>query len=253
MRNQYKTGILSGVFKGDSPRRGTGAIILGGTCIVPPVARNLETKGIKVCVLDSGICEARFSRYVSRFLKCPPVEDEEAYVSYLVKMAERERLEGWVLFASNDQYLRIVALHRQLLSGYYVVASPPWEMVGFLYDKRLTYSLAKEAGVPFPETRRPENLDELLAMKIDFPVILKPAVTHRLLSETGNKAYCACNEQALQNLYRSMCRIIGPEDILVQEFIPGEPEYYTRSPVISRTVSRLPGCQRSGCGNIRCG
>ncbi len=220
MRNQYEPGMSSGVCKGYSLRRGTGAVILGGTCIVPPIARNLETNGIKVCVLDSGICEARFSRYVSRFLKCPPVEDEEAYVSYLVKIAERKHLKGWVLFPSNDQYLRIVVRHGQLLSRYYVMTSPPWEIVSFLYDKRLTYSLAKETGIPFPETHRPENLNELLALEIDFPVILKPAVTYRLLSRTQNKAYCADNVQELQNLYRSMCRIIGPADILVQEFIP---------------------------------
>ncbi len=220
MRNQCETGMSSGVCKGGSLRRGTGAVILGGTCIVPPIARNLETNGIKVCVLDSGICEARFSRYVSRFLKCPPVEDEEEYVSYLLKIVEWEHLEGWVLFASNDQCLRIVARHRQLLSKYYVMTLPPWEIVSFLYDKRLTYSLAKEAGIPFPETHRPENLKKLLALEIDFPVMLKPVITHRLFSKTQNKAYCADNVQELQDLYQKMCRIIGPADILVQEFIP---------------------------------
>ncbi|MCK4534751.1 MAG: ATP-grasp domain-containing protein [Syntrophobacterales bacterium] len=198
-----------------------GAVILGGTCIIPPVARNLARYGVKVCVLSAEICEAQFSRYVHHFLRCPPVEDEEAFVEYLLKIAKQEHLEGWVLFASNDQYLRILARNRSLLARHYVITVPSWEIVRFLYDKRLTYSLAKKAGIPIPETHRPVDLNELLSLDIDFPVVLKPAVTHRLIAAAQSKAYRADNRQELQNLYEQMCRLIGPGDVLVQEFIPG--------------------------------
>ena len=198
-----------------------GAVILGGTCIIPPVARNLAMHGVKVCVLNAEICEAQFSRYVHHFLKCPPVEDERAFVEYLLEIAEQEHLEGWVLFASNDQYLRILTRHRSLLARHYIITVPPWEIIRFLYDKRLTYSLAKETGIPIPETHRPGDLNKLLSLDIDFPVVLKPAITHRLLSTVKSKAYRAGNKQELQNLYERMCRLIGSSNVIVQEFIPG--------------------------------
>ncbi|MCD6486954.1 MAG: ATP-grasp domain-containing protein [Syntrophobacterales bacterium] len=224
-----------------------GAVILGGTCIVPPVARSLARHGVKVCVLSAKICEAQFSRYVHHFLRCPPVENEEAFVKYLLKIAKQKHLEGWVLFASNDQYLRILSRYRSLLTRHYVITVPPWEIVRFLYDKRLTYSLAKEAGIPIPETYRPVDLNELLALNIGFPVVLKPAVTHRLLSTVRSKAYRADNRQELQNLYERMCQLIGPSDVIVQEFIPGEAKalfsfagyFKNGDPVVGLSAKRL--------------
>ena len=199
-----------------------GAVLLGGACIVPPVARNLARHGVKVCVLNNEVCEARFSRYVNCFLRCPPPKDEEALVEYLVTIAKQKQMEGWVLFASNDEYLRIFKHYRSLLSGYYTLTVPPWEIIRFFYNKRLTYSLAEKIGIPIPETYQPETLDELLSLDIDFPVVLKPAVTHRLLSTVQHKAYRADNGRELQHLYERMCRHIGSSNVIVQEFIPGE-------------------------------
>ncbi|MFC1814080.1 hypothetical protein ACFL03_15460 [Thermodesulfobacteriota bacterium] len=204
----------------DAPNR-RGAVILGGSFIVLTMARNLAKHGVRVCVLNPGICEARFSRDVSLFLKCPPWENEEALVEYLLKVAEQRCLRGWVLFATSDPYLRILSRHRSVLAGHYVVAVHRWDTVKPLYDKRRTYSLARRLGISIPDTYRPKSLDELLSLDIDFPVVLKPAISHRLWPITKRKAYRVDHRKGLRTIYERMCQIIDPSEILVQDFIPG--------------------------------
>jgi D-aspartate ligase len=200
----------------DSP----GAVILGGGFGSMGAARNLSDHGVRVCVIGSATSVARFSWSVSRFAKCPLEPKDEEFLDYLVKMAEKCRVRGWVLFPTSDEHLRIVAQYRPLLTKHYVLTTPPWETVRFLYDKRLTYTLAQEAGVAIPRSHVPGNADRLAALDLDFPVVLKPAISPRFMRTTNKKAFRADNRQELQSLYETMSRVIGPSEVIVQDFLP---------------------------------
>jgi len=201
-----------------------GAVIVGGSFHSLGAARNLAKHGVPVHILDSGACVAQFSRSVKRFLKCPSVDDEAGFVRFLVQHAAERNTEGWVLFPSNDEHVRILAQHRERLSEHYLVTTPPWDVVKFLYDKGLTHRLAQERGVPVPETYNPDTADDLVSLKLDFPVVLKPAISKRFMSATRKKAYRANDMQELINLYGRMAGIIDPSEILIQELIPGRAE-----------------------------
>jgi D-aspartate ligase len=200
----------------DSP----GAVILGGSFASLEAARNLDKYGVRVCVLGSTASVARFSRSVGRFVKWPRELKDEELPAFLVAMAEKNGLRGWVLFPTSDEHMRILAQHSSLLAEHFVLTTPPWETVKFLYDKRLTYTLAQNGGVPIPHTCVPGNADQLASLDIEFPLVLKPAITSRFLEATNRKAYRAVNREALQRLYESMSRVIGPLEVIVQEYLP---------------------------------
>jgi predicted ATP-grasp superfamily ATP-dependent carboligase len=187
-------------------------------------ARNLARHGVPVCIVDSELCVARFSRSVRHFFKCPPTDDEAGFVEFLLKMAAERDMKDWVLFPSTDEYVRLFAQHRRHLSEWYVVTTPPWDVIRFLYDKRLTHSLAIRQGIPVPETHNPGSVHNLASLDMSFPVVLKPAITTHFCSVTKKKAYRADNVQELIRLYEMMTTIIDPSEILVQELIPGRAE-----------------------------
>ena len=201
-----------------------GAVIVGGHFSSLGAARNLAKHGVAVYILDTGVCVAQFSRHIKRFFKCPPTSDETEFVDFLLQFAVKANLSGCVLFPSDDECVRIFAQHRERLSEHYFLTTPPWDVVKFVYDKRLTFRLAKERQIPIPETYNPDNADDLVSLNLDFPVVLKPAISTHLSSVTKKKAYRANDMQELVNLYEMMAAIMDRSEILIQELIPGRAE-----------------------------
>ena len=198
-----------------------GAVIVGGSFHSLGAARNLAERGVPVFVLDTGVCVSRFSRRVERFIKCPAVDDEDRFVEFLLRIAEEEHLDGWALFPSTDDSVRVLAQHWERLSEHYAVTVPAWETVQFLYDKRLTHQLAEERGVPAPRTRSPRNANDLASLAVDFPLVIKPAVSKQFMAATKKKAFRANNQEELARLYEQAAAVVDPSEILIQELIPG--------------------------------
>jgi len=208
----------------DRVNENPGAVIVGGHFSSLGAARNLAKHGVPVYVLDSGVCVSQFSRHVTRLFKCPPISDEAEFVDFLLQLAVNANLRGCVLFPSDDECVRIFAQHRDRLSDYYLVTTPSWDVVKFLYDKRLTCLLAKERAIPVPETYNPDSVDGLVSLNLDFPVVIKPAISPHLSSVTKKKAYRANDMQELVDLYEMMAAIMDSSEILIQELIPGRAE-----------------------------
>ncbi len=133
-------------------------------------------------------------------------------------------MDGWVLFPSTDDSVRILAQHWRRISERYLVTVPPWETVQFLYDKRLTQRLAEEQAVPIPKTCNPRDVNELMSLNLDFPLVIKPTVSKHFMAATKKKAYRANNQEELISLYRQTTEIMKPSEILIQELIPGGAE-----------------------------
>jgi predicted ATP-grasp superfamily ATP-dependent carboligase len=199
-------------------------LIIGGHYLSLGAARNLACNGIPVCIVDSEVCVAQFSRCVRQTFRSPPVDDDAAFVSFLCRLARQAGLHGWVVFASTDQAVRVLAQHHERLGQIYRLTTPGWDIVRHFYDKRLTQRLAVAQGVPAPETANPGSETALAALSLEFPVVLKPAITTHLSSVTKKKAYRADNPSELLERFRLMAAIMDPAEILVQELIPGRAE-----------------------------
>ena len=197
-----------------------GAVIMGGDFASLDMARNLDKYGVRVCILSSATAVARFSRSVARFVKLPRGLKDEELLDFLIAMAENCDVRGWVLFPCSDEHLRILTQHSARLAEYFVLTTPPWETIKYFYDKRLTYSLAHGVGIHMPYSCVPGNIDQLDSLDVEFPVVLKPAITSHFMQNSNRKAYLANDRQELHKFYKVMLQVIPSSEVIVQEFIP---------------------------------
>jgi len=202
-----------------------GAVIVGGDFQGLGILRSLAKRDIPVCLLDSEFCGGRFSRYKKRFIKCPNPENEAIFLNFLKVLAEKESLKGWIIFPTNDETVYILSKYRTQLEKYYRITTPSWDVVKFAYDKKLTYRLAQESGIDIPKTFYPRNLNELHQLNLQFPIIIKPSIKDHFYSKTRLKAIQVNNKRELTEVFKKTLSIIDGSEIMIQDLIPGGPEY----------------------------
>jgi D-aspartate ligase len=199
-----------------------GALLLGSDFKALGVARSLGRQGIPCIVIDTVPRSAWFSRYVVKHFVWHESMQRAAFVQFLLTLGKHYQLEQWVLFPLQDEVVELVARHTHELTRIYQLVTPPWEIVQWASDKRLTYRMAQELGIPFPKTWYPATEEELTRLPIRFPAIIKPAISIRLQYATRLKALPASTPEELLTQYRRAKSLITPEEILVQEVIPGD-------------------------------
>jgi predicted ATP-grasp superfamily ATP-dependent carboligase len=200
-----------------------GAVVTGGDHQGLAAVRTLARKGIPVVITDHDHCIGRYSRYCSRFFKAPHPSDTVAYTDFLIRLAQEEGLQGWVLIADSDELVHAISTNKERLSQYYRVSVPDWEPAEKVYVKAHTYRIAAAQNIPIPKTWFPGSLDELLQMDIVYPAVLKPSVRDHFYSKVKIKAFLVRNREELISTYHRMCEVIDPSEILVQDLIPGGP------------------------------
>jgi predicted ATP-grasp superfamily ATP-dependent carboligase len=196
-----------------------GALIVGGAHVSIAVARSLGRQGIPVWLLANHPIPS-YSRYVKRSFPWPGAEHAEG-VSSIIDLAKKHNLQGWVLIATGDQDMRLIAKNHALLSQYFRVATPDWDTIQWAYDKRLTYQRAAELGIGFPASFHPRALADVERLACRFPVILKPAFRKGIDEFTQAKAWKADDRAQLVSLYKRAAALVGNDAIIVQEWIPG--------------------------------
>ncbi len=202
--------------------RGTpGAVVLGSDFKALGVARSLGRRGIPCIVIDNQPRSAWFSRFVGKRLKWHGSMDDPAFLHFLLNAGKQYHLEGWLLYPMQDEVVEFVARNREPLSAIYQLVTQSWEVVQWACDKRLTYRMAEQLHVPYPRTWYPASEEELRSLEVSFPVIIKPAVSVHLQYATRLKALPAQNYEELLNQYRLAISIISPDEVMVQEVIPG--------------------------------
>jgi predicted ATP-grasp superfamily ATP-dependent carboligase len=198
-----------------------GVIVTGGDFQAIGVLRTLGRKGIPLILLDSEYCIGRYSRFKKRFFKSPPPSEKESYLNFLVELAEKEDIKGWIIIPNSDETVYILSKNKDILEKYYRVPTPSWEVIKNLHIKKNTYQVAAKNGIPTPKTYYPENLDELLDLNLPFPFVLKPSIRDNFYSKVKIKAFLVNNKDELIKAYQKLCSVIHHSEVLVQEFIPG--------------------------------
>jgi len=196
-----------------------GALVIGGNYRALGVVRSLGRQSIQVWVLMDEHVVATMSRYTRRHLLWPTAEPEQ--LQYLLKLCEEHKLDGWVLFPTDDEAAALIARNHSVLAERFRLTSPAWEVLRWCYDKRLTHRLARETGVDQPQTYMPKNRQEVAAIECTFPVILKPAFKQTFNRFTHAKAWRVDNQNALLSSYDEACTLVDPVVIMIQELIPG--------------------------------
>jgi D-aspartate ligase len=201
-----------------------GALITGGDYRGLGIVRSLGRQGIPVWVLkQDGQLLGPASRYAQRSLRWP-LEDDRQQLDFLLDLAVKEGLRGWVLFPTTDESVVLVSRHHELLAEYYRLTAPPWDVLRWVCDKRLLHRLAQDLSLDHPWTFCPRNRSELASLECPFPVILKPAMRLGLNRFNNAKAWRVEDRASLLARYDEACALVEPDLIMVQEIVPGRGE-----------------------------
>ncbi len=203
-------------------RAEVGAVVIGGDHPGLAVVRSLGRRGIPVWVLDDQRCISSWSRYATRVIRVDDILDERKTVDAVLEVGRRFNLRNWVLIPTRDETVAAFSRYRAELAEFFRVSTGEWQSVQWAWDKNKTYDLAVTLDIPCPKTFNPRNADDLSALYCSLPLAIKPAVKENFFYATGAKAWRADTVEQLHQLYDKAARQIRPEEILVQEIIPGD-------------------------------
>jgi D-aspartate ligase len=202
---------------------GAGAVVTGASYRALAVVRSLGRRGVAVRVVRSDEhALAAASRYAGPRLEWPAAGGDRSRVDYLLELAERERLEGWVLIPTHDEEAALVARNHAALARRYRLTTPPWETLRAAYDKRCTHALGATLGLAQPWTIFPAGAADLVRAHGRFPVVVKPAYKEHANRLTVDKAWRADDPEQLRRRYADACDLVDPSILMVQELVPGD-------------------------------
>jgi D-aspartate ligase len=198
-----------------------GVVVLGSDFKALGFVRSLGRHGVPAIVVDNQPRSAWFSRYISRRVLFNGSMEDSDFADFLIELGHAHNLSGWMLVAAQDDAVEVVSTHYDALSMIYHPATPPWDVVRWAFDKRLTHRLAEEVGVAYPGTWYPSQEKDLDELELRFPAIIKPAVSIHMQHSARLKALPARNLHELHAQYQFAIQLINPLEIMVQEIIPG--------------------------------
>ena len=198
-----------------------GAIILGGDFQGLGIIRCLQEYNVPVFVVDYELSIAKFSRYVKQSARNYNMLDENVFTGYLIELAKKHNLEGWILYPTKDEMLKIISQNLEELKKWFRVPLPGWDVVQKFYFKEKAYDIAEKLAIPIPKIYHHCSISDLLNQDLLYPLVLKPRNKEKYYPKTKKKAVRVDNEEQLINEYKAMNQIIDSSEIVVQEMIMG--------------------------------
>ena len=198
-----------------------GAVLLGSDFKALGVIRSLGRRGAPSVVIDNTPRAAWLSRYVVERHRWDGPMEGERFVEFLLTLGQDPRYAGWLLIPTQDEVVELVARHHDALATRFTLVTQTWETLKWACDKGHMNQMAHGTGVAIPTTWRPRDEDALAALDIAYPAIIKPTVSTRLQYALRLKALPASDLQELRAQYRLALGALAPDEIMIQEIIPG--------------------------------
>lgn len=196
----------------------TGAIIIEGHVQGLSNTRAIGEAGYPVYVIDKGNCLARYSRYCKKYYRCPDYDSDEL-ADFLVGLAKKENLSGWVLLPSNDHAVLTLSRNRERLLDHFRFTIPGTDVIMNIYDKSKLLRLAAECRVPIPNTYYLNSADADIS-SLSYPILTKGKMGLSFYQATGKKVHLAQNKQELKSQIENISKVYPVENLFHQELIP---------------------------------
>jgi len=206
----------------ESSQKPIGAVVVGGDYQGLGIVRSLGRQNVPICVIDDEHSIARFSRYATHSVAVASLRDERQTIDTVLEIGHRLNLKDWVLYPTRDETVAAFARYRPILTEWFRVPTGDWNTIQWVWDKRNTYRLANELGIPAPQTWHPCNVDQLEQISTDPPFALKPAIKEHFIYATKAKGWRANNRTELRELFQRAAAQVGPDEVMIQDLIPGD-------------------------------
>jgi predicted ATP-grasp superfamily ATP-dependent carboligase len=181
--------------------------------------RSLAAAGAPVIAVDHRQSALGFRSRLAHHVLSPDPMDEEAYVSFLAALAEREFSEPAVVLPTHDAPLAAVARNAARLAAYQLPGSG-WDVLEPLQKKRHQYAVAEAAGIGVPLTFAADSEDEarVAAAALSYPAVVKPGDPIPFKRRFGRPVLLCQTPDELMEAWRSAADC----EPLLQEVIPGD-------------------------------
>jgi predicted ATP-grasp superfamily ATP-dependent carboligase len=208
-------------------------IILGGGINGLAIARSLGREKIPVHVFAEEANDiAASSRYVSA-LEQVDVSDSGSVIKTLKRVASGMRVKP-VMLCAADNFLEIVASHRQELDEIIVINLPESSVVDTVIDKGMFGEFAARFKLPVPRSWEVETDADIAecAGQVQFPVVIKPVFAHagveEKFQEDGVDAKMILARTAAELTSHFDVLSATTDRLLIQEYIHGvDSEHYS--------------------------
>ena len=170
---------------------------------------------------------ARWSNRASRFVCCPPIEETDRFIEWLIAYGERR--PGHVLLPTSDKTALLFSSNLKALEAHFRLYQPSMETLIKLLDKKRLGEACSRAGLDIIPSWFPSSNDELrvLATKLPYPVLIKPRSQVRRLGRDKGvvvrdpdafiTAYCAYVRR--ERYLRGLSELSDADKPMVQQFV----------------------------------
>lgn len=181
--------------------------------------RSLARAGAVVDVLAQTPWAVSFaSRYCAEQIVTAPEDNALEWVECVAKVVHERAYDAMLL--CGDAAAEHVSEHRELFQPHVKVLLPSKQAVRTALNKASTLTLARQLGIPIPQTACPADTVELerIAEGLEYPVVVKGTQG----SGSSRVRYAASPHELVQH-YREIAAMIPRGDPpLVQELVRGE-------------------------------
>lgn len=200
-------------------------VIFGDHIAAYGTIRALGPMGIPIYIVSqNGKGLSTKSRFVRKVLALKPNKANfmEEFNHWVFKEVGGDAV---LMVAGDDDYLDALAKnYNGLLTGL-KPTFPNWDIVKLVRQKRHTYKIAEQIGIPIPKTyyiTYQSELEDILdkGIEINFPLLMKSEDSTRFLNKYKTKGIiCNTRDEVIKN-YDAYNGFFG--QLLLQEMIPGE-------------------------------
>lgn len=214
-------------------------IVLGCSLTGYAVMRALAPKNLHIIgITYSKRDVAQLSRYVSEVVHSPAPADEENFIACLIQNADR--WAGALILETADNAAIALSKNKEILSRYYRIATPDWDVLSVFVEKEKTYALAKRYDIPHPKSIplfRWEDLNKISG--ILYPCIIKPILSTPFTDRFHVKNFEVHDDHELKEKFK-LCLEAGLPMVL-QEIIPGPDDNLYKMQGYVNSQGRLVG------------
>jgi D-aspartate ligase len=137
--------------------------------------RSLGRNGVPIVTADpSVLAPARYSRYSTQHLRCPPFEDTEAWAGWLLGLGTNGPRRA--IYATSDEVSFALALHRDALAPWFALYQPELETMMRILDKGQLLEHARAVGIDVPESWLPRTRQDVkhIGSEVEGTLLIKP-------------------------------------------------------------------------------
>lgn len=207
-------------------------VLLGSDINAYGMARSFhEEYGVKSLALASfPLAPTRYSKIVTVQVH-KSLADPEAFLAIVLEQGKElsTKHDKLVLVPCGDSYAELVSRFQKELSEFFIVATPPHDLLESLVNKARFYELCAAHGIAHPATRIITAQDardvDALEIPFSFPVALKPSDSVSYLDvkfEGRKKAYILDSADEVRHIVREIYAHGYSDTLVLQEYIPGD-------------------------------